>query len=505
MNVVFESFPPCEETFRYLTHLACVCKVWLDCATATRFNRVWQQPMRDRAMAYYNKIDEARSHLDLGYFMMGMNDYFSISKMQEKIIRKMFQATGNAQQEFDVLERFYETDASVLIPLLCKLGNYHVKNIHIFHAICKITGILCELDESDGEDVPERINLCIEHKMIDLLLKGVTVHNEGLTVQQCEIIICALTKLGRADIRILQLGVYYMRCFPESVKIAERFMLFMMNTGCDDGSDKFVVDKCVLELIIQTAHKHVSSITIQHTSCCILGYFAHKTHEALCSVVTSSGIRLLIGIVERRLDLGTIKAYLGLMRAIACDPKLAGLLFQHNIIPRILRRLSFHTLKYLVADAAGISELFTTISHCICDQVPSRKTVAAQLIEQSIVNIMHAVMATHHTNSSVHLATISVLGKMSTCCDLKKQHFNKEFVQLMGTNFVHFIDRDRMVAPMLTVFAALIEKSGKGWWTAVAHQHQSHIATATTLHIHHKDVQAAGAKVLMLLAASVAP
>jgi len=221
MNVLFEIFPPCEETFRYLTHLACVCKVWRDSATATRFNRVWQQPMRDRAIAYYNKIDEARSHLDLGYFMLGMNDYFSISKMQEKIIAKMFQATGNTQQEFDVLERFYETDASVLIPLLCKLGNHHVKNIHIFYAICKITGILCQLDESDGEDVPERINLCIEHKMTDLLLKGVVVHNEELTVQQCEIIICALTKLGRADIRILQLGVYYMRCFPESVNIAE--------------------------------------------------------------------------------------------------------------------------------------------------------------------------------------------------------------------------------------------------------------------------------------------
>jgi len=296
-----------------------------------------------------------------------------------------------------------------------------------------------------------------------------------------------------------------MRCFPESVNIAERLLLFMMNTGCDDGSDNFVVDKCVLELIIQTAHKHVASTTIQRTSCCILGYFAHKSHAALCSVVTSPGIRLLVRIVEWHLDLDTFKPYLGLMRAIACDPVSVGLLFEHNIIPRILRRLSLHTMNYLVADTAGISELFTIISHCICDRVPSHKTVAAQLIEQSIVNIMHTVMAANHTDSGVHLATISVLGKMSTCCDLKKQHFNKEFVQLLGTNFVHFIDRDRMVAPMLTVFAALIEKSGKGWWTAIAHQHQSHISTATTLHMHHQDVQEAGAKVLMLLAASVAP
>jgi len=296
-----------------------------------------------------------------------------------------------------------------------------------------------------------------------------------------------------------------MRCFPESAKIAERFLLFMMNTGCDDGSDKFVLDKCVLELIIRTAHKHVSSTAIQRASCCILGYFAHKSPEALCSVVTSPGIGLLVRLVDRHLDLDTIKAYLGLMRAIAGAPESAGLLFLHNIAPRILRRLSFHTMNDLVADPAGITDLFTIISHCLCDQVPSRKTVAAQLIEHSIVNIMHAVVAANPAESSVHLATISVLGKMSTCCDLKRQHFSQEFVQLLGANFVHFIDRDHMVAPMLTVFAALIEKSGKGWWTAMAHQQKSYITTATILHMHHQEVQEAGAKVLMLIASSLAP
>jgi hypothetical protein len=113
---------------------------------------------------------------------------------------------------------------------------------------------------------------------------------------------------------------------------------------------------------------------------------------------------------------------------------------------------------------------------------------------------MHTVMAVHSSDSSVHFATVSVLGKLSTCSNLKRQHFNEEFVQLLGTNFVRFIDRHDMVAPMLTVFAALIDNSGDKWWKAMAHQHQSHITHATTLHMHHHDVQEVGTRVLMLLA-----
>ena len=89
MRALFETLDACEESFRYLTHLACVCKVWQSSAIATRFNRAWLQPLRERCIAYHNKIDEARSHLDLDYFILGITEYFSFVEMQQRIIPKM--------------------------------------------------------------------------------------------------------------------------------------------------------------------------------------------------------------------------------------------------------------------------------------------------------------------------------------------------------------------------------------------------------------------------------
>jgi len=127
MRALFEALDPCEESFRYLTHLACVCKVWQSSAIATRFNRAWQQPLRKRCIAYHNKIDEARSHLDLDYFILGITEYFSIVEMQERIIPKMIIPNGNTQEDtFAIITRFRQANASKLVPLLADVGFHHL-------------------------------------------------------------------------------------------------------------------------------------------------------------------------------------------------------------------------------------------------------------------------------------------------------------------------------------------------------------------------------------------
>jgi len=503
MMALFETLNPCEESFRYLTHLACVCKVWQSSAIATRFNRAWLQPLRKRCIAYLNKIDEARSHLDLDYFILGITEYFSFVEMQQRIIPKMVIPNGNTREDaFAVVERFRQADASKLVPLLAKVGFHHLGNFRIFYTICKISGVLCQQDDRDNSQ--QRNQICVEHNFVRLFLEGVVVHKDVINITQCEMIVAAVTKLGALDMRVIDLCVYYMSCFPHSVKIAEHFLFFMRDKGCDDSAEKYVLDKSIVKLVIKTATQHITNISISISSCFVVAYFALKNEEALSSVANQHGMLFLCQVIERNTQLNTIKAYVGVLKAIARNPNSVALLDEHDIIPRILVRLNSGNIGHLVRDADGMSDFLKILSYCVCDCVPSHGSMVTKLIEHGIVDILHTTMLAHVQDGhlqdyKVHYAVISLLNTMSLSYDLKALYFNNEFMQIIGTNFVRCIDEESMVAPMLNIFAALIEKSEKGRWTDMVHHYLSHITSAMASHHHDVDVQEAGLKIIMLL------
>jgi len=118
--------------------------------------------------------------------------------------------------------------------------------------------------------------------------------------------------------------------------------------------------------------------------------------------------------------------------------------------------------------------------------------MTAKLVEHGIVHILHTIMLAHVQDYNVHFAVISLLSTMSSSYNLKAQYFNNKFMQNFGTNFVRYIDKDFMVAPMFKKISILIEKSEKGRWTDMVHQYFLHITTAMALNMDHVDVQEAG-------------
>ena len=499
INALFETLDPCEETFRYLTYLACVCKAWQSSAVATRLNRAWLEPQRQRAIAYYIKIDQARYHLDLDYFILGITEYFSSVQIQERVVPKMIVPKGTRQEDaVAIITRFKQADALKLVPLLAKVGFRHLTNFRVFYSICKISGILCQQDSRDNSQ--HRTQLCVEHKFLALFLDGVAVHKNTMNVTQFEYIFVAITKLAVMDIRVLHLGVYHMRCFPYSEKMAEQFLFFMVDKGCDDITEKYVLDEDILKLVIKIATKHISNQEIANASCHVLAYFALKNDEALLSVANKHGMSLLFQVIHQHTRLDTIKAYLRLLKAIARSPNYVCLLHAHDIIPRILLRLNLRNIGPLVLDADGICDFLAILSHCVCDRVLGHSATTAKLVAHGIVHILHTIMLAHVQNYDVHFAVISFLSTVSSSCSLKAQYFNNNFMQILGTNFVRCLDKDFMVAPMFKLFSVLIEKSEKGRWTDMVHQYLVHITTAMALHMDHVDIRETGTNIIMLIA-----
>ena len=118
----------------------------------------------------------------------------------------------------------------------------------------------------DRDNSQQRTQICVEHHFLALFLEGVVVHKDVINITQCEIIVAAVTKLAELDMRVITFGVYYMRFFPDSVKIAEQFLFYMMDKGCDDSTDKYVLNKGILILIIKIATKHITNQLISFTS-----------------------------------------------------------------------------------------------------------------------------------------------------------------------------------------------------------------------------------------------
>jgi len=232
--------------------------------------------------------------------------------------------------------------------------------------------------------------------------------------------------------RVILLGVYYIHCFPDSVKIAGQFLFFMMDKGCDDSAEKYVLDKGILKLVIKIATKHTTNKSISYSSCYVLAYFALKNDEALSSVANQHGMLLLFQVIQRHTQLDTIKAYLRVPKAIARDPNSVALLHAHDIIPRILVRLNLRNIGHLVTDADGISDFFTILSYCVCDRVLSHGSMVSKLIEHGIVHILQTIMLAHVQNYKVHSAVISLLSTMSLSYNLKAQYFKDEFMQLLA-------------------------------------------------------------------------
>ena len=318
-------------------------------------------------------------------------------------------------------------------------------------------------------------------------------------------IVAAVTKLGVLDMRVIDLCVCYMRCFPDSVKIAGQFLFFMMDKACDDSAEKYVLDKGIVKLVIKIASKHITNMAISYSSCYVLAYFALKNEDALSCVAKQHGMLLLSQVIERHTQLDTIKAYVRVLKAIARDPNSVDLMHAHDIIPRIMVRLNSGNIGHLVNDADGMTDFLTILSYCVCDRVLSHGSMVSKLIEHGIVDILHTTMLAHVQNAhmqnyKVHSAVISLLSTMSLSYNLKALYFNNEFMQIIGTNFVRCIDEESMVAPMLNIFATLIEKSEKGRWTDMVHQYLSNITYAMASHYNDVDVQEAGLKIIMLLA-----
>ena len=117
-----------------------------------------------------------------------------------------------------------------------------------------------------------------------------------------------------------------------------------MDKGCDDSTDKYVLNKGILILIIKIATKHITNQLISFTSCRILAYIALKNDEALSSVANRHGMLLLFQVIQQHTHLDIIKAYLRLLKAIARAPDSVALLHAHNIIPRILMHLDLHNI-----------------------------------------------------------------------------------------------------------------------------------------------------------------
>ena len=137
-------------------------------------------------------------------------------------------------------------------------------------------------------------------------------------------------------------------------------------------------------------------------------------------------------------------------------------------------RLNSGNIRHLVNDAEGMTDFLTILSYCVCDRVLSHGSMVSKLIEHGIVDILHTTMLAHvedgHSqNYKVHSAVISLLSTMSLSYNLKALYFNNEFMQIIGTNFVRCIEEESMVAPMLNIFATLIEKLKKGRWTDMVH------------------------------------
>lgn len=499
MQALFETLDPCEESFRYLTHLACVCKAWQLNAMATRFNSAWQLPLTKRAIAYHNNIEQARSHLDLNYFIAGIVDFFSSVTMQESIIPEMIIPSGVTHEEcVAVITRFRQVDASKFVPLLAKVGFHHIQNFQVFYTICKIGGILCQQDDKDNSQ--QRTQICVENKFLSLFFEGVTVHKNVINIAQYGKIFAAITKLGVLDSRVIRLGVYCVRCYPDSVKFTEQFLYFLIDRACDERTVKYVLDTDFLQFVIDIATKHITNTSISNASCHVLAYFALKNKKALSCIANEHGMLLLLQVIQQHTELDTIKAYLRILKAVARDPDSVALLHTHDIIPRILVRLNLRNIGRLVTDADGVCDLLNILSYCVCDLVPSHRSMVSKLIEHGIVHILHTIMLAHVHNHEVHLALISLLSTMSSSYNLKAQYFNDQFMQTVGTNFVHCMHHDFMVAPMFTVFATLIETSEKGRWTDMVHRFLAHITSSMILHMDHVGVQEAGSKIIMLMA-----
>ena len=224
MTVIFEQLPPSEDTFRYLTFLACVCKVWGACARSTQSNSTWLLPFHTRGTSYLNALENAKSDLNFHAFTSGMVEYFSSQKIQEAILDLMFEHVGECVKgKVAINDRFRSADPSFLLSNLIKIFERHMKSVSVFVAAFKIIGILLLMDRQEYSTA--RTNVIAANDFFARIMEAAVLHKDTMNVLQCETFIKTLAQAPTGDFGNIAVLMGYMQSFPASVNLQDEALL----------------------------------------------------------------------------------------------------------------------------------------------------------------------------------------------------------------------------------------------------------------------------------------
>jgi len=225
MAVVFLQVPPSEASFRYLTFLACVCKVWKECANNTRENSIWLLPFHSRGKSYQNALKNAKSDLSFDAFTSGMVEYFSCQNIQETILELMFESVEESWQEkLAIKQRFRSADTSSLLSNLVKIFKSHMKSVLVFVATFKIVGILSLMDRLENSTA--RTSVIAACDFFRLIIEGAVLHKDTMNVLQCDALIKALLLAPTGDVGNIAVFMGYLQSFPASANLQDDTLLY---------------------------------------------------------------------------------------------------------------------------------------------------------------------------------------------------------------------------------------------------------------------------------------
>ena len=494
MTVVFHQLPPCEESFRYLSLLACVCTCWQESARITRSDLTWLLPFRMRGIAYFDSLKNAKAQLDFDAHISGMVEYVSSQNMQESIVKVMFkQAEGSIEEKAALHMRFKTTDPVPLVSNLFKVFNRHRQSFSIFVATFQILGVLLLLDtqEDSGHRTYE-----IEMQHFDsLIAMGAVLHKDNMKMSQREGLVTLLSMQAVDNILQLRVCMDYLRSFPDSLNIVQQTLSVVVDY-VDIGEEDFdtlMREDYVLSAIMQAATLHIANQFVAISSCRVLEYLMVKDNSMIANFVSADGVSLLVDIVRHHPTGAVLCVVFEVMKTIACDSAYVDLLHDSGILNFLLTNTAM--LDVIIDDAAAVSQLMCVLLCCISH----RHAFAHVLISHVLLPIIERTVARHPQDFSVYSDVVRLLVEMKTIVDLKVHSFTDELFETFGSNLIRFVHCPIMTEPVLDMLAILIENEQHVRWPLISSLYLTSVHQAMASHMDHAGLQRAGGNVVMLL------
>jgi len=493
---IFQQMPPCEESFRYLTFLAGVCKVWKECAYNTRSSKTWLLPFVTRGISYHNALKNAKGDLNLDAFTSGMMEYFSSQKMQESILKLMFEPVGKSSQEkLAINVRFKSTDPFSLLSNLIKICKRHNKSVSVFVATFKIVGILSLIDKQ--EDTTTRTNIIIDNNFFPFIIEGALLHKNTMNMSQCECLIKTLSFAPTGDVSTIRACIDYMWSFPASINIARDSLSVISENIFIDDEDMhmFMAQDNILSIIMHTTIVHISDNFVTRDSCQVLAYFMDFDNSMLETFVSADGVSLLANIIQHHNTIDKLCAVFDLIQTIACNSDYVGLLQDNGIIEFFMTNTA--VLDLFISDSTTVSRFMGMLMYCISN----RHAVGEVLLSYDILPIIERTIALHPDNLYLHGEVVNLLIEMNKVVNLNTQPFTDELLHIFGKNFIRFIDCAILTEPILDMFSIFIENVQNVFWPLINRKYLAHVHQAMILHVNHPGIQRAGSQVIMLMSA----